>query len=267
MSFGAYVNRNTTFDLNGPGTLGTSPQRSDPSNDIANILNIPFSDGNDYTDLTGNHTLATGDSVLTPGYGYNGEQQLFTNQGGGSALRTNASEPAHAIGGTDPVTFGFLFQTNFWNSTSQFMTSAATGGGASANYGLIRFVNGDWGFRGATGGGSGSAWRVMLNRSPEDTATNRWYHVAMRCESGGTNQGTFFWNGREVWSGTLNTNGRNTAAASDILSFNEANPSSDNPAFRGYWGNVFIADSALSNSQIHTLAGEAFGHSPPNTGY
>lgn len=266
MGFSSYVNEDTTFDLNGPGTLGTSPQRSDPSNDIANILNIPFSDGNDYTDLTGNHTLAVGNSVLTPGYGPNGEQQLYTNQGGGGAVRTNSSEPAHAIGGTDPVTFGFFFRTNFWNTTSQFMTSASIGGSASANYGLIRFVNGDWGFRGAIGGGSGQAWKVMTNRSPEDTATPRWYHVAFRCEDG-EQEGTFFWNGRPIWSGPYGTNGRHIATASDILSLNEANPASDNPGFRGYWGNTFIADRALSDSEIHTLAGEAFGHSPPNTGY
>jgi len=265
MGYGSYKNVNTEFNLHGPGTIGNFPQRSDPSNDIANILNCPFSAPNGYTDLTGNHTLETGSATLLPTFGYNGEQQMFTLDGAGTVVRTAPGETAHAIGGTDPVTFGFFFRTDFWNSTSSFMNSQTTSN--SANYGLIRFVNGNWAFRGATGGGEGSAWRTMINRDPEDRKEPRWYHVAMRCEDG-VNEGTFFWNGREVWTGPYGTNGRNTANLSTSqLQFNDGNPTSNNPRFQGYWGNTFVADRALSDQEIKTLADEAFGHSAPNTGY
>ncbi len=247
-----------------PGAIGGSPQRKDVSTDLCEILCCPFT--TDYTDLTGNHTWNTGNSFIETGsnlISYNGEDVLRTIDGSGASVKTNASEPEHAIGGTDPVTFGCFLRVSFWNSTSQFMTSGATGG--NANYGLIRFTNGDWGFRGASGGGSGSAWRVMVNRYQEDgNVLGRWFHVAMRCEDG-SNDGTFFWNGNEIWTGALGTNGRKSAAGSDIFSWNEASPTSDNPRFEGYMNNLFIAGTDLSNAQIKQLSDEAHGHSSPWT--
>lgn len=268
MGYGAGRPKNTFVDYGTQaiGSIGETPTRSDPTNAVANILNVPLTAGNDYTDLTGNHTLSTGNAILSPTYGYNAEQQMYTDDGSGAVVRTNASEPEHAIGGTDPVTFGFFFQPNFWNSTSNFMTSSNSGGNG-ANYGLIRFTNGNWGFRGDAGGGEGQAWRTMVNRSPEDNANVlRWFHVAMRCEDG-VNEGTFFWNGREVWSGALGSNGRKTANSIDQLQFNDAKPNSNNPRFRGYWGNVFIADSALTDAQIRQLSDESFGHGSPQTAF
>jgi hypothetical protein len=237
--------------------------------DICDILCCPFT--TDRTDLTGNHTIAPGNSTIVPGSSitaYNGEACLRLNQSAGGAVRTNASEPAHAIGGTDPVTFGFFLRPTFWNTTSQFVTSAAVGSG-DANYGLLRFVNGDWGFRGATGGGLGSAWIIMINRSPEDSTTSlahagRWSHVAMRCDDG-SNSGSFFWDGHEIWSGAFGTNGRHIATGSDIFGLNEANSASDNPGWTGYMNNLFIASRALSNVEIKALSDEAHGHSSPWT--
>jgi len=247
-----------------PGSVGGSPERVDVSTYLCDILCCPFT--TDYTDLTGNHTWLPGNSVITAGsnlISYNGETSLRTVDGGGASVKTSASEPEHAIGGTDPVTFGFFLRVTFWNSTSQFMTSAASGG--DANYGLIRFTNGDWGFRGATGGGSGSAWRVMINRFQEDgNVIGRWFHVAMRCEDG-VNEGTFFWNGNEIWTGALGTNGRHVATPTDILSLNEASPTSDNPQWEGYMNNAFVAGRDLSNAEIKQLSDEAHGHSSPWT--
>lgn len=262
MGYGVYKNTGTIFDINGPGTIGNTPLRSDISPDIANILCCPFS--TDRTDLTGNHTINVGTSTLPAGVGYNDETQLRTERGAGDAIRTDTSQDAHAIGDTNPVTFGALIRVQFWNTTSQIMTSATTGG--NANYGLIRFTNGNWAFRGASGGGEGSAWRTMVNRSPEDQAgVTRWFHVAMRCEDG-VNEGTFFWNGTEVWQGALGTNGRKTGAPADRFSLNEASSTSDNPAFDAWWGNLFIADRALSDTEIKVLSDQAFGHSSPDSG-
>lgn len=265
MGFGAGRPRDTFFDIGAQalGSIGTNPTRSDVDISVANILACPFS--TDRTDLTGNHILDVGTSSLQAGSGYNNEIMLKTERGSGDVIRTQPSEDAHAIGGTDPVTFGAFLNVNFWDSTSQIMTSAGAGG--SANYGLIRFTNGNWGFRGASGGGSGSAWRVMINRSPEDNAgVERWFHVAMRCEDG-VNEGTFFWNGREVWTGALGTNGRKTPSASDRFLMNEANPTSNNPRFDAWWGNMFIADSALTDAQIKQLSDESFGHGSPQTAF
>lgn len=247
------------------GAIGGSPERADVSTDLCDILCCPFT--TDYTDLTGNHTWNTGNSFIETGsnlISYNGEDVLRTIDGTGASMKTNASEGEHAIGGTDPVTFGCFLRVSFWNSTSQFMTSSVSGG--SANYGLIRFTNGDWGFRGAVGGGSGQAWRVMTNRFQEDAnVIGRWFHVAMRCEDG-VNEGTFFWNGNEIWTGALGTNGRKSAnPAADIFSWNEANPTSDNPRWEGYANNLFVAGRDLSNAEIKQLSDEAHGHASPWT--
>jgi len=252
--------------LSQPGSIGGSPERVDVSTGLCDILCCPFT--TDFTDLTGNHTWnnVNGDALITAGsnlISYNGETSLRTLDDVGSALRTSASEPEHAIGGTDPVTFGCFLRVTFWNSTSQFMTSSATGG--NANYGLIRFTNGDWGFRGASGGGSGAAWRVMVNRFQEDAnAIGRWFHVCMRCEDG-SNDGTFFWNGNEIWTGALGTNGRKAAAPTDIFNWNEASPTADNPRFEAYMNNLFVAGRDLSNAEIKQLSDEAHGHASPWT--
>lgn len=242
------------------GGVGLSPVRADITPDIANILCCPFS--TDRTDLTTNHTFNVGTSTLPANVGYNNETMLRTEEGGGDEIYTGSSEPEHAIGGTDPVTFGAFMRIGFWNSTSQILTSSASGG--DANYGLIRFTNGDWAFRGATGGGAGSAWQVMVNRDPEDTATYRWFHVAMRCNAG-ANTGQFFWNGTKIWDGTFGTNGRHVATATDQFSLNESHPSGANPRFSAWWGNIFIADSELTDAEIKELSDQSFGHASPYT--
>lgn len=258
MSYGAFGSLYNTFS---DGAIGSFPTPKDISPDVGNILACPFS--TDRTDLTGNHTLNVGTSTLPANVGYNNETMLYTTDGAGDKIGTQTSEPAHAIGGTDPVTFGAMMRIDAWVSTGQIMTSAASGG--SANYGLIRFTNGNWAFRGASGGGEGAAWKTMTNRSPEDIQGGLWFHVAMRCNSG-ANTGQFFWNGTKVWTGTLGTNGRHTATASDRFNLNEANPDSDNPRFRAWWKNMFIADRELSDTEIRTLSDESFGHASPYTG-
>ncbi len=105
----------------------------------------------------------------------------------------------------------------------------------------------------------------MVNRYQADGhGLGRGFHVAMRSEDG-SNDGTFFWNGNEIWTGALGTNGRKSAAGSDIFSWNEASPTSDNPRFEGYMNNLFIAGTDLSNAQIKQLSDEAHGHSSPWT--
>ena len=265
---GYYTHSPRGDQLAQPGAIGGEPERQDVGTDIADILCCPFT--TDRTDLTGNHTLIPGDSTIEPGgitTGYNGEAVLMCNRGAGGAVRTTASEDAHAIGGTDPVTFGMFLRPTFWNTTSNFLCSTGTGGGQ--NYGLTRFVDGSWGFRNDQGGGSGSAWRVMINRDPEDDDTQianagRWFHVAMRCDDG-ANEGSFFWDGNEIWSGAFGTNGRKVANPTDIFSINEASATSDNPGWEGYLTNVFIASRALSNAEIKALSDEAHGHSSPWT--
>lgn len=242
------------------GGVGLPPERIDVSPTIANILCCPFS--TDRTDVAGNHTFNVGTSTLPANVGYNNETMLRTERGAGDKITTQASEPAHAIGGTDPVTFGAFMRIGFWNSTSQILTSAATGG--DANYGLIRFTNGDWGFRGATGGGAGAAWQVMVNRDPEDDADGLWFHVAMRCNAG-ANTGQFFWNGTKLWDGTLGTNGRHVATGTDRFMLNEASPSNDNAQFEAWWGNVFVTDTELTDAEIKRLSDECFGHASPYT--
>lgn len=241
----------------GEAGIGDPQARVDVSTDVANILCCPFS--TDRTDLTGNHTFVPATSSMQAAVGHSGETMVLLQEGIGDRVSTTTGEGEHAIGGTDPVTFGAFFRTISYGSTAQIMTSSANGG--SANYGLIRFTNGDWGFRGASGGGSGSAWRVMVNRSPEDAAGfGRFFHVAMRCDSG-SNTGAFFWNGVKVWEGTFGTNGRHTAVpATDRFNLNESSGSVDNTRWDGYMGNLFIADSALSDSQIKLLSDQAFGH-------
>ena len=109
----------------------------------------------------------------------------------------------------------------------------------------------------------------MRSRSPEDDDTQianagRWFHVAMRCDDG-DNSGSFFWDGHEVWSGALGTNGRKFAQGSDTFALNEASVTSDNPGWEGYMTNLFIAGRALSNAEIKALSDEAHGHASPYT--
>lgn len=241
------------------GAIGGTAESIDIDTVNGNILATPFS--LDRTDLTGNHTIAAKTSVLTADSGYTGETTLETFEDAGDGIRTGTSEPAHAIGGVSPVTFGAFMKVTSWQSNGQILTSSASGG--SANYGLIRFTGGNWAFRGAIGGGEGQAWKTMIGLATE-TQANVWFHIAMRCDSG-TNTGSFFLNGQRVWDGTFGTNGRHTALATDQFNFNESSSSVDNPGFTCFWRNVFINDTAMSDSAIRLISDQAWGHASPYT--
>lgn len=260
MGFGFYQPSNRPLDptIRGFGGIGYDPQRFDITAEKADILACPWSTVDDYTDLTGNHTFDPKGTSFAPIGGYNGEPQLFLDRGGDQSLRSTAGEDAHAIGGTDPVTFGFFFRPSFYSASHHFMCSSRDDGSGNCNYGLTRTGSGTgtWYFR----NGTGTTTLGVIN--PADDLGLRWYHVAFRCNSG-TNTGAWFWNGEKVWEGATGT--RKTAQASDRLNLNEYVSTTNNPQCEAHYGNSFISSSALSDSQIKQLSDESFGHGAPFT--
>lgn len=254
MGFSIYQPFNRPLDPNirGFGGIGSDPQRFDITPEQANILACPWSTVDDYTDLTGNHTFDPKGTVFGATAGYNGEPQLFLDRGGDQSLRSAPGQNAHAIGGTSPVTFGFFFRPSFYNG-GHFMCSSRDDGSGNCNYGLTRTGSGTgtWFFR----NGTGTTNLGVI--SPADSLSLRWYHVAFRCNAG-TNTGDFFWNGKKIWSGATGT--RKTAEASDRINLNEFVSTTNNPQTEAHYGNSFISNLALSDSQIKLLSDQAFGH-------
>jgi len=257
MPYAGYKDKNVEGSYFAPGAIGGSPQRQDISPSVANILCMPFN--GDYIDKTGNHTMAPRDSTMTPNIGYNGESQVFIERGSNDSLRTGAGEPAHAIGGTDPVTFGFFFRPTYLASVQYFCCSSRNDGSGFCNYGLRR-VGGDAGTWYFIGGAGIGASTTLVDPGYIDDRGIHWLHVAFRCDSG-ANTGAFFINGTKLWEGAIAA--RKTAEASDLFNLNEVSSTTNNPQVEGYIGNLFVTDSALSDTNIKLLSDQSFGHASP----
>lgn len=254
MPYSGYKEENVEGYYYAPGAIGGNPGRQDISPSVANILCMPFN--GDYIDKTGNHTMDPRATIMTSAIGYNREDQLFIDRGGAQSLRTGASEPAHAIGGTNPVTFGFFFRPTYYGSFFACCSSKNDSSG-NCNYGLTRTGSGNagtWYFRG------GTSTTLLVNPGTIDDLGVHWYHAAFRCNSG-TNTGAFFINGTKLWEGA--TVARKAAEASDLFNLNEYVSTTSNPQVEGYIGNVFVTDSALSDSNIKLLSDQSFGHASP----